>query len=428
MLAEEVHARPPEPLETPARASYVAVLIDPDERAREIAHLAALCRRFAIAPPSAGATHFRAALGPLRLKWERHGEFSGYTFYAFGADTGPEPFAEPASSLLPAKWLASIPGATVVAAHARLVRAQEQAPDAAMLSEHFGKNIVVGAEIGEGSGLAFTDFKIYADGCSRFLVMDRGFTPRQAGRMLQRLFEIEAYRMLALLALPIARSQLPRILTTERSLAALTQDIARGNGHDEALLQELTRLAAEVESELVASQFRFGAARAYSELVSMRIAELRERGLPGMQTFDEFMTRRFRPAMATSATAEQRLHDLSERVAQASGLLSTRVSIARERQNQVLLASMDRRAKMQLRLQQTVEGLSVAAIVYYVAGLIGYLAKASKAGGLHVEPDLAVGIAIPVVAVAIMLEVRRARRRVAKGEAGLRDGESTSLH
>jgi uncharacterized membrane-anchored protein len=300
-----------------------------------------------------------------------------------------------------------------------LVPAAEGIPDAATLARHFNGNIAVGAEIGDGAGFAFTDFRIHDDGCARFLVLDRNFTPRQAGRMLQRLFEIEAYRMMSLLALPIARRQSPRIVAIEKSLAALTEDIARDSGgNDEALLQQLTRLAAEVESGLTASQFRFGACRAYFELVTTRIAELREKRLPGMQTIEEFMVRRFTPAVATCGTVSQRLHDLSERVAQASGLLSTRVDIARERQNQALLGSMDRRAKLQLRLQQTVEGLSVAAIVYYVAGLVGYLAKALKAGGAHIEPDLAVGLVIPVVAVLVILAVRRAHRKIAKAEAG----------
>ena len=222
--------------------------------------------------------------------------------------------------------------------------------------------------------------------------------------------------MLALLALPIARKQGPRIVEIEAALAQPTGGIAQGQGDDEALLHELTRLAAEVESGLAASQFRFGACRAYEELVVRRIAELRERRLPGLPTIEEFMARRFRPAVATSATVSQRLHDLSERVAQASALLSTRVDIARERQNQTLLASMDRRAKLQLRLQQTVEGLSVAAICYYVAGLVGYGAKAMKASGLPIDPDLLVGLSIPVVALGVMLAVRRARRRVAAGD------------
>jgi len=124
------------------------------------------------------------------------------------------------------------------------------------------------------------------------------------------------------------------------------------------------------------------------------------------------MARRFLPAVGTCATTSQRLHELSERVAQASALLSTRVSIARERQNQALLASMDRRARLQLRLQQTVETLSVAAIVYYVAGVIGYLARGGRSLGLPIDYDLVVGLAIPVVAVLVLLAIRRARRRL----------------
>jgi uncharacterized membrane-anchored protein len=302
-------------------------------------------------------------------------------------------------------------------------------PEPAFLAHCFNDHIAVGAEIGDGAGLAFSDFHVHADGCARFLVLDRSFTPRQAGRTLQRLFEIEVYRMLALLALPIARRQSPRIVAIEKSLGALTDAIARntaradgspdpGGRDDEALLHELTRLAAEVESGLAASQFRFGACRAYFELVSTRVGELREQRLPGLQTIEEFMARRFSPAVATCTTVSQRLHDLSERVAQASALLSTRVDIARERQNQALLASMDRRAKLQLRLQQTVEGLSVAAITYYMAGVIGYVAKGLKAGGAHIDPDLIVGLAIPVVAVLVMLGLRRAHQKIAHAEQG----------
>ncbi len=166
------------------------------------------------------------------------------------------------------------------------------------------------------------------------------------------------------------------------------------------------------------SEFRFGACRAYHQLVTSRIQELRETRLPGVQPIGEFMARRLTPAVATCASTSLRLHGLSDRVAQASALLSTRVDIARERQNQALLASMDRRAKLQLRLQQTVEGLSVAAIVYYVVGLIGYLAKAGKAGGLFAfQPDLLVGLSIPVVAGFVFLALRRVRQEMHQSDA-----------
>jgi uncharacterized membrane-anchored protein len=73
---------------------------------------------------------------------------------------------------------------------------------------------------------------------------------------------------------------------------------------------------------------------------------------------------------------------------------------------------MNVRAERQFQLQQAVEGLSVAAIVYYGAGLVGYLAKAMKATGAHVDPELAVGIAIPIIALLCVFAIRRAHRRL----------------
>lgn len=408
-LAEEVHARPSDALDTPCRTTCVAKLIDPSDRAQELRHLADLCHRFCVDPPTADATHFGADLGPLKLKWERHGEFSGYIFIAAGLS--PEPFIEPPVQWLPPGWLAAVPGRVLVAAHAKLVALPPGGIDPTFLARHFGGKLVMGGDIGENAGMAYTDFRVHDDGFSRFLLIDKSFTTRQAGRMLQRLFEIETYRMLALLALPVARQQSSQLVETEAALAAVTADIAAGSVDDEALLHQVTRLAAEVESSLAASQFRFGACRAYGELVATRIAELRETRQAGIQPIGEFMARRFTPAVATCASVSQRLRDLSERVARASALLSTRVDIARARQNQALLASMDRRAKAQLRLQQAVEGLSVAAIVYYAAGLVGYLSKGLQSAGIGLEPDMLVGGSVPLLFVAVVIATRRARRR-----------------
>ncbi len=434
-LAAEVHARPPEPLRAPCRASYVAVRIEADARPAELAHIATLCGHFGLAPPAADRTQWAATLDALRFKWERHGEFSSYTFIAGGL--GATPFSPPAATLLPEGWLARVPGQTVSACHAAFAAPTQAgladaAPDADGLAGHFGPQGVVGAGIGDGAGGAFTDFIVQDDGFVRFLLLDASLTDRQAGRMVQRLFEIEAYRMMALLALPLARSLWPRLVQIEGALAGLTARIAApalagppaasdgappGSPGDEALLQQLTALAADVESALAASQARFGASRAYHALVNTRIAELRERRIAGLQTIDEFMARRLSPAMATCVTVQQRLHDLSERVAQASNLLSTRVDITRQRQNQALLVATARRAKLQLRLQQTVESLSVAAIVYYLAGLVGYGAKAMKAAGLAVSPDLVTGLAVPLLALLAWWVLRGVHHRISRDEA-----------
>jgi uncharacterized membrane-anchored protein len=413
-LADEVHARPPEALATPSRATYVAVLVEPASRALEMRRIAELCAANGAPTPADGATHVSADLGGVRLKWERHGEFSGYTLVAAGP--GATPFGEPPARLLPDGWLAAVPGRTIFAAHATLM-AGDRPADGARLESLFGASVVVGSEVAGGAGWIYTDFRIRDDGFSRIVVVNHGLTERQSGRMLQRLFEIEAYRMLSLLALPVARQQAGRLADMESRLAAQIDGIARDDSTDEAILHDLTQLSRDVESCIVASQFRFGACAAYQELVSARIAELREQRLGGLQTVEEFMARRFSPAVATVASTSRRLRELADRVAQGCTLLSTRVGIARERQNQALLESMNRRARQQLRLQETVEGLSIAAILYYLAGLTGYAAKALKAGGLHhLDTDLVVGAAIVPLAALLLWSLRRARRRIAAGD------------
>jgi len=404
-LGDEVHARPSDPLPTPCRASLLAVLVDATEREAEREHLAALLAQHGVAPPSPDAVRIAADLGPIHLQWERHGEFSGYVFVVAGLS--PSPFRAPAASLLPTGWLEAVPGRTLVAAHAKVI-AGTKAPD---LPAYFEGSVVVGADVGDGAGSAYTDFRLHADGWSRFVVVDRSFTPRQAGRTLQRLFDIESYRMLALLSLPIARALLPRLARIEAALGSLTDRIAGAAEGDEALLAELGKLAADIERERAACQFRFGASRAYHGIVRTRIAELRERRLAGMQTIDEFMSRRLEPAMATIESTSARLADLSERVARASNLLSARVEIVREQQNLALLASMDRRARLQLRLQQTVEWLSVAAVTYYAAGVAGYVAKALNSAGVGVKPDVVSGLTVPVVGALTVWLLHRARAR-----------------
>jgi uncharacterized membrane-anchored protein len=413
-LANEVHARPHQGARAPLRASYLAVLVEADERAREHTHVAALCASAGVDPPPEDAIHFAAELGAFRLRWERHTEFSSYTFFRQGLPAAR--FAEPAAAAVPPEWLRAIPGRTLVAAHAELHERGAPMPAAAEIAAAFGGNYVVGAEVGGGSGAAFTDFRIHADGFGRFLLIDRELSHFQSGRMLQRLFEIETYRMMALLALPVARDIAPQLGRMEAELARIAADLSAGGGRDETLLEQLTHLAADAESSIGGSRYRFGATRAYYDLVKARIAELRERRLRGTQTIEEFMERRLAPAIATCESAARRLLELSERVARANNLLATRVGVVRERQNQELLASMNRRARLQLRLQETVEGLSVAAITYYAVGLVSYAAKALKAGGARVDVDLATGLSIPVVAVLAALGVRYVRRSIARAD------------
>jgi uncharacterized membrane-anchored protein len=413
-LNNEVHARPYEALISPERIAYIAVLSNETTRPLDYQQLCRLCERYQHKAPNPDASHFSADVGVFRFKWERHSEFTSYTFFQRGEFT--EPFAETVLESLPQDWLDELSTQqTIVAAHAAIQRSAELSPNLETIGAYFTGNFLVGSYVGDNVATAFTDFRIQGDGFSRILVHDNNLGARQAGRMLQRLFEIETYRMMALLAFPLAKEVSTALSQAEKTLVHITSTLAKNIAQDEAvLLDELTTLAAEVENIVSRTNYRFNAAVAYYDLVKRRIVELRETRIQGIQTFNEFMDRRLAPAMNTCDSVARRLEELSARIARASHLLRTRVDIAREQQNQALLASMDRRAHLQLRLQETVEGLSVAAITYYTVGLVGYAVKAVKSLGMPINPDVAIGVAIPVVAIIVALGVRHIRALVTR--------------
>ncbi len=415
-LNDEAHARPPEALTPPLRISFFALYNTAQSAERGSRSISDLARRFDAEPPPDGANHFSCDFGPFRVKWERHTEFTRYKFIAPGL-TG-DPFKTVALNLVPADWIAALPGEMLAATHIAFEsRGQSPLEPEDLSRRYFGGNNLIGAIVADGLGAAFTDFKIHDDGFGRLYLEDRGMTPRQAGRTMQRLVEIDAYRMLALLALPVARELTPLLSRAEAELANIAGAMVEAKGDDEAaLLGRLTRLEAEIESRHAENFNRFSAASAYYDLVRRRIDELRETRVEGLQTFREFTERRLAPAMNTCVAVSARQRALSSRVAQSTQLLSTRVDIAREQQNQSVLESMNHRAMLQLRLQETVEGLSVAAVTYYVVGIIAYFAKGLAAGGMALKPDVVTAISIPVVALLVALGVRRVRRIVSSGQ------------
>ncbi|MBB5191097.1 putative membrane-anchored protein [Silvimonas terrae] len=412
-LAAEAHARPFDPVSAPSQISYIAFLNRNCSLEQEHNLLGQLCAEYDVPLPDATQIHYSVDVGMMRIKWARHSEFSSYTFTRPGWI--PEPFVRPALSTVPAGWLQQLPGQVLVAAHAALLT-EDDAPastaDAAAL--FFDGQDLIGSEIGEGAARVLTDFRIHSDGFSRYLLVDRHMGQRQAGRMLQRLFEIDTYRMMAFLALPLAKSIAPELAQADRELAELTNAMTEARLADEPqVLDRLTQLAARVERALSMTDYRFSASHAYYDIVRRRIEELREVRIQGIQPFHEFMERRLRPAMDTCQSAAARQRTLAERVNRASALLRTRVDISRERQNQALLSSMNRRAHLQLRLQETVEGLSVAAITYYAVALIGYLAKGLKVAGVPLNTELVMATSIPLVAGAVYLAGRALRRKLA---------------
>jgi len=278
-----------------------------------------------------------------------------------------------------------------------------------LVRQSLDEETLVGARVMEGAAEVYTDFRLQGDGFARWVVIVHDVsTPRRLGRLVQRLLEVETYRMMALLGLPVAREVGAALVGAEKALAEVAERIRHAQPSEEPeLLRRLTELAAEVEGLYARTHARFSASAAYFELLQRRIEELREERVHNLQTLREFMDRRLQPAMQTCAWAARRQQALSERISRVSNLLRTRVEIEQQQSSRELLDAMNRRQKVQLMLQGAVEGLSVFAVTYYGAGLVGYVAKGAKSAGLGVSPDLAVAIAIPLIALGVWLGIRR---------------------
>ncbi|KWR91474.1 DUF3422 family protein [Cupriavidus sp. IDO] len=412
-LARELHARPFLRIGGSVSLTHFAIYGDGDTVIHH-ALLASLCRLTGLDEPADGITHYSARWGAdKQLKWERHTEFSTFTFVAQRCDT--HYFSDLATCHIPADWFEAFAGKRLVALRMELVSGEAAAYARENARQWIDGPILTGSHV-LGGGQVFCDWTIPPDGFSRFLVIDNGFRQVQGGRLLQRLYEIETYRMMALLALPVARELGRSVDNLQRSLAPLMRSMDAGQGvrHDAELLERLTHLAVRMEA-LAESGNRFSASRAYEKLVLARIQELREERIEGIPTIAEFMERRFAPAMETCRSVWARHEQFAGRVARALDLLRTRVNLAQEQDTTRLLEGMDQTARSQLRLQHAVEGLSVAAISYYVLSLAGAGLKALHSVHIPLDPDLIKGTLILPVVLLVVRATRRSKHAQPRG-------------
>ncbi|MDJ0760635.1 MAG: DUF3422 domain-containing protein [Woeseiaceae bacterium] len=417
-LNDEVHARPPDSLATPSQITYLTRLPDRSDGERpNVEVLSKFLAHFDVAPPQTTVKHFAADIGAVRLRWERHTEYSRYTLARNGE---PEtPFTQTPGDLIPDAWMDSITGYLLIGVQAQVIRMDDWRDRLDEISAtFFDGNVLVGSVVADDGAVALTDLRIHGDGMSRILLINEAMSEQQTGRVMQRLLEIETYRMMSLLALPVAQQLTPVLDESEEELTLIGEALVDAEmNQEQALLERLTRLSATSQHRHLRSNYRFDAADAYYEIVLQRIHELRETRIVGVQTFEEFTNRRLAPAVKTYRAVSRRQQSILEQMARATKLLSTRIDIARQRQNQSLLASMNRRVKTQLRLQATVEGLSVAAVTYYIVGLINLLAKGLVDSGLPVSPAIVTGVSIPIVATSVYMAVRRLRKKISAEES-----------
>jgi len=417
-LSNELHARPFPELEAPCRAAYIAIKAEKDaaerDRDQDLQHLIALLDRYGAPHPAPNANHYSAPLGRGFLKWEQHTEFVTYTIFADGV--ADKPFDGAVHAMFPEDWLAEAPGRLLTSCLVRVERVGDQDRIEEMVHTEFRKWFVTESlamsSVIDQSAVIAGDFRIDESGHVRFAVLANPETgKRRLGRIVQRLLEIETYKSMAMLSLPMARDIARQVAVLDRELAGIVSHMAAHQGDEVGTLNRLLQVAAEIERLSSATAFRFGASGAYEALVNQRIEILREERMSSRQLFKEFMTRRFDPAMRTCRSAQERLAELSARAARASNLLRTRVDVASSTQNVEVLRRMDERAALQLRLQETVEGLSVVAISYYAVNLAANVLKPT-ADSVGLSTPLLYAILTPAVVIAVWGAVRRLRRKM----------------
>ncbi|WOJ89602.1 DUF3422 domain-containing protein [Methylocapsa polymorpha] len=416
----EVHARPFVPIEGSKRILHFAFMTDHDEAAKARAALADFCLERGCPPPPPDAKQHRVELPDAVLRFELHAEFTTYTWEfpqaidnSRFAKTKPLPFRPGADELSSIMLHLPQPGPLLVSVDLHLL-------PAALVGDSwrhlFEPSQLAASEVLGGAALVATDFRPDASGFVRLLVLDRKLTPVDAGSLVQRLLEVETYRTLALLGLPKALDLGPEIRRIENELPRLVQLMREAKGLEASriLLDRLTALAAELEEGAAQSLYRFGATRAYHELMSLRLESIGERSEPNLPTLAAFLTRRLTPAIRTCAATEARQDQLSRKLSRAAQLLRTRVDIELESQNRDLLRNMNERVQLQLKLQQAVKWVSIAAITYYLLSIFHLIFE-----GLHrevetVDPVVATAVAVPVIVVLVLWFFHRIGKRLAE--------------
>jgi uncharacterized membrane-anchored protein len=414
LLHNEIHTRPSQRIRVPALVVCIAVMNNEITLEQECEHLRRLPGQNEISVELLQNNFLRLKLQDSTLRWERHTEFTSYTLVQhlpekaqLGA-TDPELFS---SLTLPKNWLPEIPGKTIAAINLAIVHGdlKQQEKTLETARNWFNKRPIVASLIGNISdALVVTDFKLRDSGFERILlVLPTESSVTKSGRIAQRLLEIEIYRIMALRGLPVARQIDPELDKAEEQLLAITSQMEAKAVSEQELLDRLISLAARIERISVEHMYRFSATHAYHKIVTQRISELKEKAIQGTQIISEFMWRRIAPAVTKTEETAQRMMSLSERISQTGALLRTQVNIQTEKQNQQLLEKLTHGQELQLRLQRTVEGLSIAAISYYVVSLLLYITKAGKEAGLPIHPELVAGVLIPIVVFSVWYITRR---------------------
>jgi uncharacterized membrane-anchored protein len=414
-LNSELHARPFPSLSAPQVAAYIALRPPGDaatrDRSVDLEHLTALLKHYGAPLPAEHATHYYGPMGKYALKWEQHTEFVTYT--VFSDQIGDRPFDPVEFDVFPAEWRRGLNAERITSILLRLVdrpETDDQVADA--LRDWFVPESLAVANVLDDAAVVASDFRIDSAGHMRMAVFAASETgERRLGRIVQRMCEIETYKSMSMLGFAKVRDFGSQLNDLDTQLNSLMAGMRASDAMAEDTLHKLLDISVQLETLSAETSYRLGATEAYQAIVNQRISALRETRFMSRQGFDEFMMRRYEPAMRTVKSSETRLQSMAARAIRASELLRTRVDVERSAQNQEILASMDKRSDLQLRLQHTVEGLSVVAISYYAVSLASYMLY-PLAEPFGISKGILTALAVPIVVVLVWGMLRRLRRKI----------------
>ncbi len=416
---QELHARPYVRFSAPAHVFHFTFLTGEHTEQKDLASLEQLRVALSLEPTYQTSRHAiytvtLRGLGRLAVSWERHSEFVAYTFFLYELAIPFRPFGLEAGGFLPASFPESV-GVPPLVAVSVAVGNRDHLPDSPQaMSDLFEGHTVNGSRVMDNRGEVWSAYRIHEDGFGRMAVMVESVSEHSLGRTVDRLLAIEDLYHLTLLSLPLAREVRSDLVEWESRVVTQMEALrVAGTVYQKrSVLDSFLGLSAEVEDVRARVSGRFAASAAYFTLLEGRFAELRETKIEHALRLSRFVMRRLNPAAQTCRSVLERMTHLSEVIDRAGQLLRTSISLHVEEQNQLLLASADRRARLQLELQVAVESLSIVAIAYYMVNLIGHMLRAAGRFGMNIDPEVTMGVAAPTLLVAAWTIMRLVRKRI----------------